>query len=378
MKRRSIFLGMLLAALIPATPAVAASHHAPILREGMRGPAVRQLQHRLHVHATGFFGPVTLRAVERFQRRHGLLVDGQVGPHTRRALHTARRRGRRVARRAQALGRGTLHVGMTGRRVAELQRLLGVHVDGVFGPQTRAAVVRFQRRHRLRAVGWVGPHTRRALAAALGHAHHHARRIHHRHHPRRRRSRHAAAPRVFRYGMRGVRVAMLQVELGIAADGAFGSRMLAAVKRFQAAHGLAVDSIVGPATLAAVHRSRYARQRTVRAAVAAVSRIGTPYVFGGASPRGFDCSGLVMWAYARSGVRVPRTSYQQYGAGRSHPHLGRLRAGDLIFFDRRSHVGIALGHRLVVRAPHTGARVGIARISGWFVRHWAGATRVIG
>ena len=371
MHRRSVLLVMLLAASICATPAVAASHTAPILREGMRGPGVRHLQRRLHVRDTGFFGRVTLLAVERFQRRHGLLVDGQVGPHTRRALHAdwVRRRAHsvralRVRERRHELGRAPLRIGMTGPRVTELQRLLGITADGVFGPHTRAAVLRFQRRHGIRPVGFVGPRTRRALAAAARP-------------PRRGHTRGAHSPHVFRLGMHGVRIAQLQVRLGIAADGVFGPAMLSAVRRFQAQHGLRADGRIGPATLRAIRRSPHGRSAAVRAAVMAVGEIGRPYVFGGASPRGFDCSGLVMWAYRRAGIAIPRTTYQQFGELRLHPRLGALRAGDLVFFSGRSHVGLYLGHRLLVRAPHTGARVGIARLSGWFLRHWSGAARVV-
>jgi len=77
-------------AVVPALLALAfaapAGAHAAVLKEGSRGPAVAQLQRKLHVSADGVFGPRTAHAVRRFQRREHLAVDGVVGPRTARAL----------------------------------------------------------------------------------------------------------------------------------------------------------------------------------------------------------------------------------------------------------------------------------------------------
>lgn len=103
---------------------------------------------------------------------------------------------------------------------------------------------------------------------------------------------------------------------------------------------------------------------TVQAAVVAYaeSQIGTPYVFGGAAPStGFDCSGLVVWAYGLAGVVVPRVANDQW---QSEPHvaLDQLVPGDLVFFGvggDAEHVGIYIGDSAMVDAPHTGADVRI-------------------
>jgi cell wall-associated NlpC family hydrolase len=98
------------------------------------------------------------------------------------------------------------------------------------------------------------------------------------------------------------------------------------------------------------------------AVVYAESQIGTPYTFGGASPQsGFDCSGLVVWAYGLAGVVVPRTANDQW---RDEPHIAvaQLVPGDLVFFGvggDAEHVGISIGNNAMVDAPRTGADVRI-------------------
>jgi cell wall-associated NlpC family hydrolase len=104
------------------------------------------------------------------------------------------------------------------------------------------------------------------------------------------------------------------------------------------------------------------------AAAAALAERGKPYQWGGQGPAAFDCSGLVVWAYAHAGIGLPRTAQAQYDAGPAVPAGAPLRRGDLVFFgsdDRHiHHVGVALGGGtgLMVDAPHTGAAVRVERI----------------
>jgi cell wall-associated NlpC family hydrolase len=109
----------------------------------------------------------------------------------------------------------------------------------------------------------------------------------------------------------------------------------------------------------------------------ALSQLGTSYVWGGAAPGGFDCSGLVMWAYAQVGVSLPHSSYAQYNYGVPVSE-DELAPGDLVFFDGLGHVGIYIGGGQFVHAPHTGDVVKISSLSeDWYAANYVGARRIL-
>jgi cell wall-associated NlpC family hydrolase len=115
-----------------------------------------------------------------------------------------------------------------------------------------------------------------------------------------------------------------------------------------------------------------------RVARIAVKAVGVPYHWGGATPSGgFDCSGLVYWAYKHVGLELPHSSYALYGRGKrvSRSHL---KPGDVLFFSGLGHVGLYLGHGRMVHAPYTGRLVEIVRLGGsHYGRRLVGARRFV-
>ncbi|MER7130383.1 C40 family peptidase [Streptosporangium saharense] len=112
---------------------------------------------------------------------------------------------------------------------------------------------------------------------------------------------------------------------------------------------------------------------------AAVSKLGRPYVWGAEGPDTFDCSGLVQWAYAQAGIRVPRVTHQQFVSG-PRIELSQAQPGDLLFWRNDptnpayvSHVAIYWGDGKMLHAPRTGDVVKIVPIS---TRNFAGAVRI--
>jgi cell wall-associated NlpC family hydrolase len=103
------------------------------------------------------------------------------------------------------------------------------------------------------------------------------------------------------------------------------------------------------------------------AVAAAETRLGDPYVWGAAGPSAFDCSGLVMWAWAHAGVNLPHFSGAQY-ASTQHISMSQLQPGDLVFpANPGEHVAMYVGGGQIIEAPHTGAVVHIVPLSSWFV-----------
>ncbi len=106
-------------------------------------------------------------------------------------------------------------------------------------------------------------------------------------------------------------------------------------------------------------------------AVVAIAQryLGVPYVYGGASPSGFDCSGLVMYCYAQIGIGLAHGATAQQQSSTPVP-LSALQPGDLVFFGSASyssHVGIYVGGGSMIHAPHTGAVVSYGSIGGAWI-----------
>lgn len=119
----------------------------------------------------------------------------------------------------------------------------------------------------------------------------------------------------------------------------------------------------------------------------ALDALGTPYVWGGTAANGFDCSGLVQWAYAQHGVRLPRMSRDQARSGNEVPPvLEALRPGDVLLFSAQpgggvTHVGLYVGEQTFIHSSNDGVK--LSRLEArdpdgaWWVTRWVGARRVV-
>jgi cell wall-associated NlpC family hydrolase len=115
-----------------------------------------------------------------------------------------------------------------------------------------------------------------------------------------------------------------------------------------------------------------------RAASVALGQLGVPYRYGGTTSRGFDCSGLVQYAWHRAGSSIPRTTTEQWKQ-LAKVRSSDLQIGDLLFFridGRVSHVGLYLGDRRFVHAPASGRSVSVASLdSGFYRQKFVGGAR---
>ncbi|RGS72375.1 glycoside hydrolase [Mitsuokella sp. AF21-1AC] len=200
-----------------------------------------------------------------------------------------------------------------------------------------------------------------------------------------------AGASAFRVGDQGSDVAEIQGQLAslgydVAADGDYGPATAEAVKAFQVTQGLSADGLVGPSTYAALlgksmpEVSRGTNYISRRVVSESMNYLGVPYVFGGTTPSGFDCSGYVRYVFAHAGVYLPRTADAQYECG--YPvSTGELVAGDLVFFSTYepgpSHVGIYLGDGEFINASSSQG-VSIASLySSYWGSCYIGARRVM-
>jgi cell wall-associated NlpC family hydrolase len=135
----------------------------------------------------------------------------------------------------------------------------------------------------------------------------------------------------------------------------------------------------GGALGAHVRMSRATRTAHQQARVVRYARrlLGVRYADGGTTPRsGFDCSGFTRFVYAHFGIALPHYSASQFALGRQVSRRG-LRPGDLVFFDGLGHVGLYVGGGRFIHAPHSGTRVSIESLNGWYGSRFDGARRLV-
>ena len=200
-----------------------------------------------------------------------------------------------------------------------------------------------------------------------------------------------AGAEAFQIGDQGSEVAEIQGQLAsigydVYADGDFGPATAEAVKAFQSSQGLEADGLIGPATYRALmgreipQVTRGSNVIARRIVSSSMAYIGVPYVFGGTSPGGFDCSGYVRYVFAQAGIYLPRTADAQYEMG-TPISTGELRPGDLVFFSTydygASDVGIYLGDGNFINASSSRGVAIDSLYSGYWGSCYIGARRVL-
>lgn len=180
-------------------------------------------------------------------------------------------------------------------------------------------------------------------------------------------------------GMRSTNVTVLQSNLktlgyfNYGPTGYFGELTTKSVIAYQKANKLTADGIVGNLTQTEIKNDKMLQQ--------AIQYIGVPYVWGGASPAGFDCSGFSKFTFDKAGVSLPRTTELQYNTGYS-VSKDQLKSGDLVFFSTYkpgpSHVGIYVENNQFIGASSSQG-ISITDLNNsYYQQRYIGARRIIG
>jgi peptidoglycan DL-endopeptidase CwlO len=154
-------------------------------------------------------------------------------------------------------------------------------------------------------------------------------------------------------------------------------RQLAAAARSRLAGGVQISQPAAVGVSASTPEGSTVAPPSVHGGVVGIAMhyLGVPYVWGGSTPRGFDCSGFVAYVFAQIGVSLPHSSYAMFGMG-TPVSISELQPGDLVFFTGASHMGIYIGGGQFIHSPHTGDVVKISSLSGYYSSNFAGGRRV--
>jgi len=313
---------------------------------GTENDDVRDIQDRLYElgyisKVTGYFGEDTERAVKKFQKLNDLPEDGKVTKVVRELLYSED-----AVSNAFSYGDESPEILTFQQRLKELGYLTTTP-DGKFGPDTKAAVKRFQENSGLVADGYIGPATKEALMSkdAQGNA--------------------------LSIGAEGEdveKVQQLLKKLGYMSKvtGYFGSTTDTAVRSFQHNNGLKVDGKVGKKTMALLTSGKAKKSTGVNITGAnassfvevAKSKLGCRYVRGAKGPDKFDCSGFVYWCLNKVGVKQGYMTSHGWAKSNKYTKIKNikdLKKGDIIVF--KGHVGIIAGGGMMIDASSSNGKV---------------------
>ncbi|GAF15423.1 cell wall lytic activity [Bacillus sp. JCM 19045] len=382
------------------------------LRQGMSHPDVTELQTTLkekgfftYHTATGFYGTHTRDAVLAYQKANNLQVDGTAGPQTlgslvkSGAVLSPSNSNASNNNSSSSSSTVAMRIGNRGNNVTGLQdqlRTLGFFNQsstGYYGTVTREAVRNYQRANNLQVDGIAGPQTQAHLRSGNSSSAPSNNTSNNNNNNNSNAGSNTTPPAstpsssAMRLGQRGSNVTELQQQLRTLGyfnqnpTGYYGEVTRNAVREFQRTNGLSVDGVAGPATQSKLKNnpspvnknqsttnngnssnnnsnSNPAPSQSASGLVSGLvssanSVIGTPYLWGGTSPAGFDCSGMIQYIFRQNGVSIPRTVSEQWNSGTS---VSSPSVGDIVFFETYksgpSHNGIYIGNNKFIHTAH--------------------------
>ncbi|MBM7095623.1 peptidoglycan-binding protein [Bacillus sp. H-16] len=377
-----------------------------LLRQGSSGSAVTLLQEKLKElgyytgSVSGSFQAGTREAVLAYQQANSLHRDGIAGPQTIGHMNSGK--GKAYSPEQPSSSNGSKNSGSLpantvlrlndkGSAVSELQEKLKTHgfynsgVTGTYGTITRQAVRDFQQAAGIGVDGIAGPQTFRALENWTGQSQNGNSGNNNSNSG----SNNSSSASTLREGVEGTAVTELQNQLRtlglfhVQPTGYYGSITKESVRKFQQQWNLTADGIATKATIQKLNEVAEIHRKSAENSSSQPSRgsfqvlnliadastfLGTPYVWGGASPTGFDCSGFIQYVFKQNGLTVPRTAAQQYNFGKN---VSKPQVGDIVFFETYtsgpSHNGIYIGNNQFI---HSGSSTGIT-IANLNTSYWS-------